>query len=241
MSTAGSLPLSGDFASPPPPPVARVVIPEPPVHLTRLLLGLALAGGSFDLCFWEVKSAGFSVALFAMVLAPVILGNRERSSGGPVTKLILGLLSGAVLATVIETGASNIIVLLTLIVVLAGHTYFTRADSFWGRGLSQCVALLFAPGRIFWLGARLLEAAFSGGRGSMGKVLGGVLLTIPALVLALVFGSLLATGNQVFGSWTNSFFDWLWKEFYQYLDAWRIALWMIVAFAALPLLSYFGR
>jgi hypothetical protein len=232
MNATGPLPISGEIA---PPPVARTFM-EPPVHLTRLLLGLAVVVGIFDLCFWGVRGAGCSVAIFAVVLAFVILGNRERATKRRVTKIILGLLAGAALGTVIETGPTNIIVLLILIGALAGDSYFTRVDSFWGRGLSQGVALLFAPGRVFWLGARLLEATFRGGRGSLGRLLGGLLLTVPALVLALVFGSLLATGNAVFGSWTNSFFDWLWKEIGEYLNVYRFTLWIFVAFAMLPLL-----
>jgi hypothetical protein len=62
------------------------------------------------------------------------------------------------------------------------------------------------------------------------------LLAVPALVLALIFGSLLASGNAVFGSWTNNFFDWLWKELALYLNPERIAMWLFVAFLILPLL-----
>jgi hypothetical protein len=196
MNAAASFPISGEVA---PPPVRTN--PEPPVYLTRLLLGLALNVGILDFCFWGVRGAGCSIALFAAVLTAIILGNRELPSERRVTQIILALLAGAALATVIETGPTTIIVLLILIVTLAGHTYFIRADSFWGRSLSQ-----------------------------------GLLLTIPALVLALVFGSLLATGNTVFGSWTNSFFDWVWQELDEYLNAWRISLWIFAVFAVLPLL-----
>ena len=61
-------------------------------------------------------------------------------------------------------------------------------------------------------------------------------MTVPALILALIFGSLLANGNAVFGNWTQSFFDWFWKELDQLLNIGRIFLWFVAAFLVLPLL-----
>lgn len=209
---------------------------KPPVRLPRLLLGLALAVGIFDLCFWGASAMGFSLAVYALVLAGIIMGNRESMSRSRRAVLLIALLFGAALAATIETGVTNTFVLLILVVALAGETFFGEIESQWGRWLSQCIALVFAPGRVFWLGARLMEAAFRGGVGWTGGLIGGCLLAIPALVLALIFGSLLATGNAVFGSWTNTFFDWFWKELALYLDPWRIALWCLVAFLILPLL-----
>jgi len=209
---------------------------EPPARLPRLLLGLALAVAIFDLCFWGASAMGFSLAVFALALAGIILGNRESMIHSRRGMLLLVLLFGAALAATVETGVTNTLVLLILIIAFAGDTFFKDVESPWGRWLSQGVALVFAPGRVFWLGARLMEAAFSRGVGWTGGLIGGCLLAIPALVLALIFGSLLATGNAVFGSWTNSFFDWFWKELALYLDPWRIIMWLFVAFLILPLL-----
>jgi hypothetical protein len=233
MSTIASSSVA-DKAAPTPP--QKQIAPEPPVRLARLLLGLAFAVGMFHLCFWKINSLGLSLALFSLAFCAIILGNREVPRLSRTTGIILALLAGATFATVVETGATNIPVLLVLIIALAGHTYFTRADSIWDRGLSQIVALLFAPGRIFWLAARLLEATFREGRGWTSGLLGGVLMITPALVLTLIFGSLLAAGNAVFGAWTGSFFDWLWNKFALYLDAWRISTWLLVGFIVLPIL-----
>jgi hypothetical protein len=200
------------------------------------MLGLALAVAIFDLCFWHIDEWGFSVAVFFPALAGIILGNRESPGGSQTTRLLLALLVGAAVAAAIETGVTNTLVLLILIIALAGDTFFRKIESPWGRWLSQGVALIFAPGRLFWLGARLMEAAFGGGLGWTGGLIGGCLLAVPALVLALIFGSLLASGNAVFGSWTNSFFDWFWKELALYLDLGRVALWFFAAFLILPLL-----
>ncbi len=135
-----------------------------------------------------------------------------------------------------ETGITNIIVLLLLTVALAGDTFFPEVESMWGRWLPQCGSLLCAPGRIFWLGGVLLKSAFKDGLGWAGRLIGGCLLIIPAGVLALVFGSLLASGNPIFGSWTNSFFSWFWDELALYFDPWRITLWFFIGLLILPLL-----
>ena len=218
------------------PAPAAMKNPEPPVRLLRLMLGLALAVALFDLCFWGVEAFGFSVGLFFAVLAVIILGNRESARPRRTTRLLLTLLAGATIAALVETGITNTLVLLILTAAIAGETFFADIGSPWGRWLSQGVALIFAPGRIFWLGARLMEAAFKGGTGWTGGLIGGCLLAVPALVLALIFGSLLASGNAVFGSWTNSFFNWFWNELALYLNPARMALWCFVAFLILPLL-----
>jgi len=209
----------------------------PPVHLPRIIVGLFLAVAVSDLCFWHLDgNPGLSVAVFFAALGVIILGNRESSRGNKRAIRLLVLLFGAVVAAAIETGITNTLVLLLLIVALAGETFFVEAESPWGRWLSQVVALIFAPGRVFWLGGRLLEVFVGRGVGWTGGVIGGCLLAIPALVLALIFGSLLATGNAVFGSWTNSFFDWFWKEVASLFDFGRIVFWCFAAFLILPLL-----
>jgi hypothetical protein len=220
-----------------PTPVSLPTLPTqvPPVRLLRLMAGLLLAVVAFDFCFWNLKSGvGASFGLFAVFLAAIILFNRERPFSR-ATAVVLGLLALAVAGSVIETGFTNSVVVVTLLLVLAGQTFFGGAE-LWGRWLAQLVALAFAPARPFWLGARVAEAACSrSGASWLGKATGGVLLTIPALILALVFGGLLASGNAIFGSWTGEFFQWLEKVLADYCDVDRIVLWLFVAFMALPL------
>jgi hypothetical protein len=210
---------------------------EPPLRLARLLLGLALGIMVFDLCFWNVDAKpGLSVAVFFAVLAGIILGNRAPGGSTRRTRVLLALLLGTCVEAAIETGITNTLVLLMLIVAFAGETYFRDVESSWGRWMSQGIALMFAPGRIFWLTGRLMQAGTGGDLGRTGGLLAGCLLVIPALILALVFGSLLAAGNAIFGSWTNAFFTWFWKELALYLDPARIFFWCVAAFVMLPLL-----
>jgi hypothetical protein len=211
-------------------------LPEPPAHLTRLLLLLLLAVVAFDSCFWQIQSFGFSVAVFFAVLAGVIVASCESVRWTFTTVVLLTLLAGACVAAAFETGVTNTFVLLALTAALAGDVHFVGVGSCWGRWLSQYAALVRAPGRIFWLITRIMEAGVRDGVGWTGGLIGGCLLALPALFLALVFGTLLASGNAVFGSWTNSFFDWFWKELALYLDPWRVALWVLIAFIVLPLL-----
>jgi len=228
-STSPELP-----AIPTPTPVRPAT--EPPPRLGRLLSCLALVVAVFDCCFWHVNGMGFSVAVFALALAGLILANREGWKHRKSSILLLALLAGAAVAAAIETSTTNTICLVVLTLLLAGDTWFGAVESPWGRWLSQAVACLMAPGRVFWLSARLMEVAFGGGLGWTGGVIGGCLMAIPAIVLALIFGTLLGIGNAVFGSWTSNFFDWFWKELALCLDPARIVLWLFVAFLAMPLL-----
>jgi hypothetical protein len=204
--------------------------------LPRLIGALGLAVAAFDLCFWKVPAFGLSVPVFFLALAGVTLAVRGKETWKRSTHWTLALLAGATVAAIFETGCSNTLVFLILILMLAGDTYFVGIDSAWGRGLSQLVALIRAPGRPFWLARQLLQANLRGAFGRAGGIILALVLTLPALVLVLIFGSLLATGNAVFGSWTKSFFHWIWLALEQVLDPFRIFLWGLIAFLVLPLL-----
>jgi Domain of unknown function (DUF4173) len=209
---------------------------NPPVRLSRLLLSMTVVAATSDLCFWGATALGFSLAIFCAVLSWVILANRDSFPSNRTTLLMLALLAGAIGAAVLETGITNTLILLVLIAALAGDTFFRSIESAWGRWLSQVVALLRAPGRVFWLASMLIEASFSEGLSWTTGFMGMCLLTMPALVLALIFGTLLASGNVVFGTWMENFFNWFWTNLLLYLDPVRITLWFLVAFLALPFL-----
>jgi hypothetical protein len=196
-----------------------------------------LVCAGFDLCFWQVGGMGLSVAVFVPVLTAAIALNRGGSPWRRSTVALGVMLLGACVAAAIETGPTNTLVLLMLVLALAGDSYFDADGVTWARWFSQLVSLAFAPMRVIWLAVRVLGATLGQGSGRMANAVGGLLLAVPALVLALVFGSLLANGNAVFGNWTGSFFNWLWDALARLLDIDRIALWLLVAFAALPLLS----
>jgi hypothetical protein len=225
------IPPSAPPTTPAPAPAA-----EPPYSLARIFAGLLLVCAGFDFCFWQVGGMGLSVAVFVPMLAAAVLLNREDRTLRRSTVALGVLLTGACVATAVETGPTNTLVLLVLTLALAGDSYFDADGVTWARWFSQMVSLAFAPMRAIWLAVRVLAATLGHGSGRIAKALGGVLLILPTLVLTLVFGSLLASGNAVFGNWTGSFFNWLWDALGRLLDIDRIGLWMVVAFVALPLL-----
>jgi hypothetical protein len=214
---------------------AETAVPgEPPFQLRRVLLGMVMAAAIADVCFWNVNGAGFSVGLFFPAVALVILLSRKEVNWTRMTVLLYALLAGASLAAMIESGIANIIALVVLLIAIAGNSYFTAFESPWARWYAQSVALALAPGRLPWLTAKVKEAIYGGGRHWICGVIAGCLLCIPAFLLALLFGSLLASANAVFGSWTNAFFEQVWKELTLCLNFGRIAFWIAIAFLALP-------
>jgi len=225
------------------PPVPSQTLPpipnaesEPPLRLFRLLGGLALVVATFDLCFWDAHHFGFCVAVFGLILTGALMANRASGAQKRTTRFMLLLAIGAALAAAVETGATNTLVWISLTIALAGDTFFRGVGEPWGRWLSQIVALAGAPGRLFWLGCTLVQAGPKKGFAGIRSLAGIVFLTLPALVLALIFGTLLTSGNAVFGSWAHTFFDSFWKFLEIYLNFDRIILWGVVAFIALPLL-----
>ncbi len=114
---------------PPVPPTVAQAPSGEPFSLPKILLGLILVVAGFDACFWAVSALGFSLAVFVPLLAGAILFNRQKGSFRRSTMVIGALLAGACVETVIETGTSNVFVLLMLIVALAGDSYFSGAEA----------------------------------------------------------------------------------------------------------------
>ena len=207
---------------------------EPPLSLPPLLAGLAAVVVLFDNCFWHASALGLSEAVFFGGLTAIILWLRKRQTRPRISRTWLLLLMGTAGAATIQTGTVNTALFLTLLIAVAGDTYFTERTSLWDRGLLQISALVRAPGRVFWLAARMLEAGWKTKAGFAVRFLSLVALVLPALILVLIFGTLLGAGNAVFAYWTSSLFDWLWSLLA--LDPVRIFVWCLVAFSALPFL-----
>jgi hypothetical protein len=210
---------------------------EPAPALGRILGGTAFIVAVFDFCFWHLDDTpGSSVAVFFAAVAAIIgfnrLGRPLRFTG----RLILLLLAASLLETVVETGFTNAITLIILIVAWAGETYFTSRSSFWHRLIAQASALAIAPGRLLWLGLALINISVTSRSTFLNRSAKGVLIVLPSLLLVLIFGSLLSAGNLIFSVWTHDFFDWIWTHFSFVPEPMRIMVWVIIATPALALL-----
>ncbi len=179
---------------------------------------------------------GFSAAIFVLILAGVILANRELNPLGRSTLVLVTLLVGACGATIIEASFTNTVVLLVLVLALAGDSFFVANPVAWERWMAQVVAMAAAPGRVFWMGHRVLSAVRGHGSGWARTIFSAAFLAVPTFVLALIFGGLLAAGNAVFGNWTGQVFGWIWNRIWEFLDLPRMMLWLLIAFLVLPLL-----
>jgi hypothetical protein len=217
-------------------PTAKVISPVR-IKLGRLLGGLALVILASDLCFWNRHDVpGLSVGVFFTVLAAGTLLNRTRKDRSSASRVIGRLLAGGILESIVETGCTNTIMLLVLTMAWAGDTYFTEVASLAGRCLSQLVAMVRAPGRVVWLLVTIAERTLSSDLTGVLRFAGMTILLVPSLLLVLGFGSLLASGNAVFGTWAHNGFAWIWEKITFDLDPWRLALWGAIAVAVLPLL-----
>ena len=164
---------------------------EPALSLPALLIALAAGVSLFDGCFWRVSAWGFSVAVFFVLMTVVVLWLRRNNVLTRSLGMSLVLLAGAATAATLETSWVNTVVFFVLFVVISGDSYFGNRSSVWDRGLCQVSAIIRAPGRIFWLAARLLEVGSKNGGGVSVGLLGLFARALPALFLmrAAVFAT----------------------------------------------------
>src|SRR5262245_61556577 len=89
-----------------------------------------------DFLFWN-HPPGVSVGIFAVALAAAMLAGsaRDRARGG--VWLATALLFGACVQTGIELCFTNILVLLVLLAVIGGSTYYADLPRGWPRWLEQ--------------------------------------------------------------------------------------------------------
>lgn len=208
-----------------------------PLRLGRLLLLLGSGIAMFDFCFWEQnEKPGLSVPVFFLFWAALVILSRMGKGFSLMARLLMLLMIGAAGAAIVETSFTNTLIFILLTLALAGEMQFPATANLWGRWQAQSVAMLRAPGRLSWLAVQLLRAGFSEDRGAAQSLFSSLLRIIPAILLALIFGWLLANGNSVFSQWTGTFFTAAWKQVLQYLDVGRIFFWILGALLLLPLL-----
>jgi len=177
--------------------------------------------------------------VFAIAAAAIILINRPHMPWTRRAILIAALLGGAALESAIDLCFTNVLVLLTLILALAGETYYESMQSGWHRWSEALWTMVKTPGRWIWL---LLETS-KRTRGAAGmppainKVARTVWIVLPGLAVTLFFAAILWSGNAIFAQlaaqWTDALRDWILSL---NISFWRCGFWAFVAWLSLPLL-----
>ncbi len=189
----------------------------------------------FDFCFWRAKDwPGLSLAVFVAALALAIGVNRPAGSIGRRGGMFLVLLAGAIMEAAIETGFCNGLMLVMLIAAFSAETFFRRFPIAGERWLAQMLAFVLAPVRAVHLGLRVAGGLLMRA-GLAGKVAAVAVVAVPTLVLLLLFGTLLANGNAVFGLWAQQGFAWIWRLWPE-VSVPRVVLWIVVGIGAVSLL-----
>jgi hypothetical protein len=212
-------------------------VPAAHVRLWPLVTIAGVLTWAADFLFWK-QDFGVNVGIFAALLAVGILLQRPVPQIGRGGWAALALLLGAAVQSGIELCFTNVCVLLTLLLVLGGGTYYATIEPVWRRWLAQLQAALAAPGRLFWLLNSYLAQRPAGRAQNAGEAMSrGLLIFAPAIVLVVVFMALLAQGNMMFNElltrWGNKTTAWLlafdWSP-------WRLVFWLLAAAIALAFL-----
>ena len=179
---------------------------------------------------------GFSFGLFFLLVNSVVLYSRADLRWTGRLALLVALLIGAAFSAMVECGVANTLVLLALTVAIAGESHFAHIAGSWGRTFAQVMTLLFMPACAVWLIRRVYLLAIGGQHNQSTRILRGIVLCLPALILAFFFGALLSSANGVVGLWTGHFFERLTDELANLLDFGRILFWILMAAVILPFL-----
>lgn len=104
----------------------------PLTTLPRAGIGLLVAIVLGDWFFWD-HAIGVSFALYILVLAALVYLNRPNHSFVKMDVALLGLLVVASIQTGLRSSFSNTLVLLALLLIVSGHTFYDQLKPIWAR------------------------------------------------------------------------------------------------------------
>jgi hypothetical protein len=213
--------------------------PETAPELGRLFLSLAATSALADFCFWK-DIPGLSVGLFAIGMAGIILLNRPRMRWTLRVVGMEALICGAAVESAIDLCFSNVLVLLTLTLALAGETYYDALRGGWSRSSEVVWTMSKTPARWIWLMVEVASKARLNGpmpSGSVRKAARIMWIVVPGLVVTLIFAVILGAGNALFAKFvhdsTAAIDNWVLRL---HINFWRCSFWVFIAGVALPIL-----
>ncbi|MDD5349648.1 MAG: DUF4173 domain-containing protein [Chthoniobacteraceae bacterium] len=191
-------------------------------------------GGDFLL--WGA-TPGLSWGVFVVALGGALAVNRPRGAWSRTAVVFAGLLLLSAAQSAVEISFSNVLVSLALLAGLVGETSYPGLRSGWERNWEAFLAFAKAPGRLAWALARISELARKRS-GVAQRVLQGVSIGLPALMLGILFAGLLGEGNAIFGSWITESFQAIENWICSFdLSFWHCAFYGALAAAALAVLQ----
>ncbi len=200
---------------------------------TCVSAGIVMMLGDFLL--WGF-APGLSLAVFAVVMAGMLLLRNGRAVLKPRVLIPFFLLLASAVQTAIEISFTNCAVIAALFAVLMGELYFSKLAAGWARWSESIIAWVGGPGRWAWLIQAVSEQPVSGaGASRIGdRMLRIVRIGLPAVLLLALFAGVFASGNRIFAEYLARFSDHLkvWLLSFDYSVP-RMLFWWVLATLAL--------
>ncbi len=193
-----------------------------------------------DQLFYQI-APGVSVALFVMTLMAFLIVNRPYLPYNSKSLIVGILLLPPIVQSMFELGFSNILVLVLLLLVLMGDTFYNHLQPRWIRWVESIFALLKSLGRWPWF-LRILKEKRDNEKGFLCRITHGftlgVKILLPSIILLGAFAVFLGNGNVILGSWIQKFLNtlWSWIETISFPSFGHIMFWALVATWALAFL-----
>jgi len=216
-------------------------IPVARVRLWPLVMATGLLTGAADFLFWH-SEPGISLGIFVALLAVGVLFHRTEKRIGGGTWLAFILLLGACGQCGIEICFTNVCVLIALLLVLAGGSFYSGLPAGWRRWLRQGWAVLACVDRLPWLATTwLAQRPAVRERHPSFWLARSFAITAPALILIVVFAALFSNGNLIFRHFLERF-EWRALDWLTTLDwsQWRLMFWLAAASVILAFLRPSG-
>lgn len=149
---------------------------------------------------------GISWGIFAVYLGALLIFSRKDFPKSSAHYAAFGLLLLSALQTARFLSLSNFLVISILLLALSGESAHTNISKSWVRWFEGLISLVRPLGSMFSF--RELEQQRKPSTSNFGaKFKHGLIVGLPVIVVVIVFGMLLSSGNAVLGKWSTAFFS----------------------------------
>lgn len=204
--------------NPPPLPQERP-LPLPSINVDipngtlRPIISIVAGACLADFLFWN-QPPGLSIGIFGLFLGTLVLFSRASLPSNTGHWMGFALFTLSCLQSIRFISLSNLLVISLLLVGLSGYSAYPTINKLWMRWAEGLLSIAKPIGAWFTF-RRLTQKNTENSETSLVRLKQLFVIAFPALLLLLIFGALLGSGNAILGKWKTDFLT----EVTQYLSS----------------------